>query len=50
VYEALGGDAGAAALLGGAVAALHGGPAVVEVARLLPAPADDGPPEGVWTA
>jgi AcrR family transcriptional regulator len=50
VFEALGGDAVAAALLGGAAAALRGGPSVVEVARLLPAPADEGPPEGIWTA
>ena len=50
VFDALGGDAAAAALLGGAVAALHGGPSVVEVARLLPAPVDEGPPEGIWTA
>jgi AcrR family transcriptional regulator len=50
VSEALGGGAVAAALLGGAVAALHGGPSVIEVARLLPAPVDEGPPEGIWTA
>jgi AcrR family transcriptional regulator len=50
ISEALGGGAVAAALLGGAVAALHGGPSVVEVARLLPAPVDQGPPEGIWTA
>ena len=50
VYDALGGDVAAAALLGGAIAALHGGPSVVDVARLLPAPVDEGPPEGIWTA
>ena len=50
VFDALGGDEAAAALLGGAVAALHGGPSVERVARLLPAPVDEGPPEGIWTA
>jgi AcrR family transcriptional regulator len=40
----------AAALLGGAYAALHGGPSVEELARVLPPPADEGPPAGIWTA
>lgn len=50
VFEALGGDEVAAALLGGAVAALHGGPSVQSVARLLPPPREEGPPAGIWTA
>jgi AcrR family transcriptional regulator len=50
VFAALGGDEVAAALLGGAVAALLGGPSVEQVARLLPAPQEDGPPAGIWTA
>jgi AcrR family transcriptional regulator len=40
----------AAALLGGAHAALDGGPPVRRLARLLPGPADEGPPDGIWTA
>ncbi len=50
IDEALGGDEVAAALLGGAVSALHGGPSAERVARLLPAPEDEGPPAGIWTA
>lgn len=40
----------AAALLGAAWSALHGGPSVTRVARLLPTRADSGPPSGIWTA
>jgi AcrR family transcriptional regulator len=40
----------AAALLGAAYVALHGGPPVAEVARALQAVEDDGPPAGIWTA
>jgi AcrR family transcriptional regulator len=40
----------AAALLGGAYAALHGGPPVEELARVLPPADEDGPPAGIWTA
>ena len=40
----------AAALLGGAHAALHGGADVASLARVLPAPEDERPPEGIWTA
>jgi len=40
----------AAALLGGAYAALHGGPPVEELARVLPPPVEEGPPAGIWTA
>jgi AcrR family transcriptional regulator len=39
-----------AALLGAAYAALHGGPSVEALARLLPPVGDDGPPAGIWTA
>ena len=49
---ALGGELAvlAAALLGGAHAALHDGPSVAQLARVLPAPEDERPPEGIWTA
>jgi AcrR family transcriptional regulator len=40
----------AAALLGAAYVALHGGPPVSEVARSLVPPEDAGPPAGIWTA
>ena len=53
VGAAVGGDRGAllaAALLGGAVSALHGGPPVTRLARVLPAPEDERPPDGIWTA
>jgi AcrR family transcriptional regulator len=40
----------AAALVGAAYVALHGGPPVSEVARSLVAIEDDGPPAGIWTA
>ena len=40
----------AAALLGAAWSALHGGPSVTRVARLLPTRTDSGPPSGIWTA
>src|SRR3954469_19376292 len=43
-------EAHAAALLGAAYLALHGGPPVSEVARALVALEDDGPPAGIWTA
>jgi hypothetical protein len=37
-------------LLGAAWSALHGGPPVTAVARLLPATDDSAPPSGIWTA
>jgi AcrR family transcriptional regulator len=40
----------AAALLGAAFVALHGGPPVADVARALHPVEDDGPPAGIWTA
>jgi AcrR family transcriptional regulator len=40
----------AGALLGGAYSALHGGPSVEALARLLPPAEDQGPPAGIWTA
>jgi hypothetical protein len=40
----------AGALLGGAYSALHGGPSVEALARLLPPAEEDGPPAGIWTA
>jgi AcrR family transcriptional regulator len=40
----------AGAVLGGAYSALHGGPSVEELARLLPPADDEGPPAGIWTA
>jgi AcrR family transcriptional regulator len=40
----------AAALLGAAYVALHGGPPVSEVARALVTLSDAGPPAGIWTA
>ena len=40
----------AGALLGGTYAALHGGPSVEALARVLPPPEDEGPPSGIWTA
>jgi AcrR family transcriptional regulator len=40
----------AAALLGGAYSALHGGPSVEALARVLPPVEDEGPPAGIWTA
>jgi AcrR family transcriptional regulator len=43
-------EAHAAALLGAAYVALHGGPPVSEVARALVPVEDDGPPAGIWTA
>ena len=47
---ALGNELLAGALLGGAVAALHDGPSVAQLARVLPAPEDERPPDGIWTA
>jgi AcrR family transcriptional regulator len=47
---AVGDERIAAALLGAAWAALHGGPPVAAVARLLPSVAETGPPSGIWTA
>ncbi|MDA0167766.1 TetR/AcrR family transcriptional regulator [Solirubrobacter taibaiensis] len=47
---AVGDEATAAALLGAVWSALHGGPPVAVVARLLPAVADSAPPGGIWTA
>jgi|SRR5689334_18066130 len=48
---ALGGDELlAAALFGGAHAALAGGPSVVELARVVSAPPEQAPPGGIWTA
>ena len=47
---AVGDEATAAALLGAAWSALHGGPPVAVVARLLPAVTESGPPSGIWTA
>jgi AcrR family transcriptional regulator len=43
-------EAHAAALLGAAYVALHGGPPVSDVARSLVALEDEGPPAGIWTA
>jgi AcrR family transcriptional regulator len=40
----------AAALLGGAYVALHGGPPVEDVARALAPLEAEGPPAGIWTA
>jgi AcrR family transcriptional regulator len=40
----------AAALLGAAYMALHGGPPVTDVARALQPVEDDTPPPGIWTA
>ena len=40
----------AAALLGAAYVALHGGPPVSDVARSLVPLEDEGPPAGIWTA
>jgi AcrR family transcriptional regulator len=40
----------ASALLGGAYSALHGGPPVEALARVLPPVEDEGPPAGIWTA
>jgi AcrR family transcriptional regulator len=48
--SAVGDEVIAAALLGAAWSALHGGPPVAVVARLLPAVAETGPPTGIWTA
>ena len=48
--SAVGDERIAAALLGAAWSALHGGPPVAVVARLLPAVAESGPPAGIWTA
>ena len=48
--SAVGDEEVAAVLLGGAYAALYGGPSVARVARLLPARAESGPPAGIWTA
>jgi AcrR family transcriptional regulator len=48
--SAVGDEEVAAVLLGAAYAALHGGPSVTRVARLLPARAQSGPPAGIWTA
>jgi AcrR family transcriptional regulator len=47
---ALGDELLAGALLGGAHAALHDGPSVQQLARVLPAPEDERPPDGIWTA
>src|SRR5690348_13618078 len=44
---AVGDERIAAALLGAAWAALHGGPPVTSVARLLPATDDSAPPSGI---
>jgi AcrR family transcriptional regulator len=46
---AVGDERIASALLGAAWSALHGGPPVTAVARLLPPP-DAAPPSGIWTA
>ncbi len=43
-------DLVAAALLGGARAALDGGPSVERLARLLPTEESAQPPGGIWTA
>ncbi|HEX6022214.1 MAG TPA: TetR family transcriptional regulator [Solirubrobacter sp.] len=43
-------DVVAAALLGGARAALDGGPSVERLARLLPTGTVARPPDGIWTA
>ncbi|RKQ90737.1 TetR family transcriptional regulator [Solirubrobacter pauli] len=48
--SAVGDEEVAAVLLGGAYAALHGGPSVARLARLLPSRAQSGPPAGIWTA
>jgi AcrR family transcriptional regulator len=50
VVAALGGGVQASVLLGAAYCALHGGPPVADVARVLPAGAESGPPAGIWTA
>ena len=47
---AVGDELVASALLGAAWSALHGGPPVARVARLLPAVTDATPPGGIWTA
>ena len=47
---ALGDELLAGALLGGAHAAPHDGPSVRQLARVLPAPEDERPPDGIWTA
>ncbi|MBE2319726.1 helix-turn-helix transcriptional regulator [Solirubrobacter sp. CPCC 204708] len=47
---ALGDEPTAAALLGATWSALHGGPPITRVARLLPTVEDAGPPSGIWTA
>ena len=39
-----------AAISGLAKPAPYGGPSVERVARLLPAPEEEGPPAGIWTA
>src|SRR3954451_11128003 len=43
-------EAHAAALLGAAYVALHGGPPVADGARALVALEDEAPPAGIWTA
>ncbi|MDA0183893.1 TetR/AcrR family transcriptional regulator [Solirubrobacter phytolaccae] len=48
--SAVGDEEIAAVLLGAAWSALHDGPSVTRVARLLPARVDSGPPRGIWTA
>jgi AcrR family transcriptional regulator len=48
--SAVGDEEVAAVLLGGAYAALQGGPSVTRLARLLPTRAESGPPAGIWTA
>ncbi len=48
--SAVGDEEVAAVLLGGAYAALHGGPSVTRLARLLPTRTESGPPAGIWTA
>lgn len=47
---AVGDERIASALLGAAWSALHGGPPVTAIARLLPATGDSSPPSGIWTA